>query len=70
MMSWLPVLDHALFIVLSALRKELGGGVGGDPRPQAEDALPLLDLLPTQEPAHRETISTPGLIWSSSMDAR
>lgn len=48
----LPVSGQALLtapppIVLSALRKKLGGGVRGDSGPQTKDALPLLYLLPT-----------------------
>lgn len=56
----LPVSDHAFLpalpsIVLSALRKEFGGGVGRDSGPQTEDALPLLYLLSTQKPEHIQT---------------
>lgn len=57
----LPVPGHTLLqtppsIVLSALRKELGGGVGRDSSPQTEDALPLLYLLPTQKPEHTHAV--------------
>ena len=41
-------------LALSALREELRGRVGGHAGPQAEDALPLLDLFPTQEPGAQD----------------
>lgn len=37
-------------IALNTLRKQLGGGVGGDSCPQPKDALPFFDLFPTQKP--------------------
>lgn len=40
-------------VALSALRKQLGGGAGRDAGPQAEDAFPLLHLLPTQKPGDK-----------------
>lgn len=58
LMSRPPVSGHAHLasltpVALSSLRKDLGGGVGGHSGPQTEDALPLLDLLPTEEPEKR-----------------
>lgn len=51
-----PVARHS-FLAASAsfafrglLWKELGGGVGGNSRPQPEDTFPLLDLLSAEKP--------------------